>query len=325
MSSLLTNNSSIAALNTLRTIESNMGRTQNQVSSGLRVGTSADNSAYWSIATTMRSDKAAISAVTDALAFGAATVDVAYHGVKHSIDIVSEIKAKLVAAREPGIDKTKINSELTELKAQLRTNAEGSSFNGENWLLWNNGEDSRDKQLVSSFNRSETGQVYVGTMLHEINTPPPLTSMDVQYLIDNGGVGEYGILTSGAFSAALGSAANYVLLKGATNDAETTEISVFANTTTTELDEMIGTVDLMEQRMTDVATKFGAIMSRISLQTELTKKQMENIDKGVGRLVDADMNSVSARLKALQTQTQLGTQALQIANASSDSLLQLFR
>ncbi|MCA0279341.1 MAG: flagellin, partial [Proteobacteria bacterium] len=42
-------------------------------------------------------------------------------------------------------------------------------------------------------------------------------------------------------------------------------------------------------------------------------------------LVDADMNKESARLAALQTQQQLGIQALSIANSSSQSLLSLFR
>jgi flagellin len=45
----------------------------------------------------------------------------------------------------------------------------------------------------------------------------------------------------------------------------------------------------------------------------------------VGTLVDADMTEESTRLKALQTQQQLGVQALSIANSSSQSLLSLFR
>jgi hypothetical protein len=56
------------------------------------------------------------------------------HGMDSSIDVVSEIKAKLVAAREPGVDKTKIDKELTELKNQLKSISESASFSGENWL-----------------------------------------------------------------------------------------------------------------------------------------------------------------------------------------------
>ncbi|MGQ5491093.1 flagellin N-terminal helical domain-containing protein, partial [Thauera sp. ZXT1-4] len=74
MTSILTNTAAMAALKTLRMIGSNMAETQRQVSSGLRVQIAADNAAYWSISTTMRSDNMAISAVADALGLGAAKV-----------------------------------------------------------------------------------------------------------------------------------------------------------------------------------------------------------------------------------------------------------
>ena len=42
-------------------------------------------------------------------------------------------------------------------------------------------------------------------------------------------------------------------------------------------------------------------------------------------LVDADMNEESTKLKALQTQQQLGIQSLSIANSNSENILSLFR
>ncbi|MDO9416056.1 flagellin N-terminal helical domain-containing protein, partial [Pararhizobium sp.] len=119
MTSIMTNSAALAALDTLRSINNDMETTQGRISSGYRVGSASDNAAYWSIATTMRSDNKALGTVSDALGLGAAKVDTAYTGMEAAIDIVSEIKAKLVAAREPGVDKDKINKELTELKNQL--------------------------------------------------------------------------------------------------------------------------------------------------------------------------------------------------------------
>jgi flagellin len=52
---------------------------------------------------------------------------------------------------------------------------------------------------------------------------------------------------------------------------------------------------------------------------------MDSVSRGVGQLVDADMNQESTRLSALQVQQQLGVQALSIANSSSQSILSLFR
>ena len=78
-------------------------------------------------------------------------------------------------------------------------------------------------------------------------------------------------------------------------------------------------------RLTDAAATLGATNSRLSMQDDFMADLMDVIDKGVGRLVDADMNEESTRLKALQTQQQLGIQALSIANSNSDNILSLFR
>jgi flagellin-like hook-associated protein FlgL len=108
VTSILTNTAAMAALQTLRSVNSGLSQTQQQVSSGLRVETASDNAAYWSIATTMRSDARAISAVSDAIALGQAKVDTAYAGLSSVIDIMAEFKAKLVSATEAGVDKSKI-------------------------------------------------------------------------------------------------------------------------------------------------------------------------------------------------------------------------
>ena len=64
---------------------------------------------------------------------------------------------------------------------------------------------------------------------------------------------------------------------------------------------------------------------RINIQKDATQSLMDSIDRGVGQLVDADMNKESTRLQALQVQQQLGIQALSIANSSSQNILSLFR
>ncbi len=134
MSSMMTNTAAMTALQTLRNINSSMETTQSRISTGYRVAEASDNAAYWSIATTMRSDNAALSAVSDALGLGAATVDVAYTGMKSAIDVMDEIKAKLVAATTPGIDRGKIQDEITELQNQLLNVSQSATFNGQNWL-----------------------------------------------------------------------------------------------------------------------------------------------------------------------------------------------
>ena len=319
----MTNGSAIAALASLRAINSALDQSQIRISSGYRVGSAADNAAYWSIATTMRSDERAMAAAGDALALGAATVDTAYSGMTAAVEIVDEFKAKLVAARQPGVDKEKINTELTQLKEQLRTIVDSSSFSGQNWLEWNTAADSDDKTIVSSFVRDAAGAIRLDTLKYDVTTGVGVTG--INYLIDNGGAGQYGILTSDAFATSVGAGSAFVILKGASNPPSTVEIILTQATTETEVEDMVKTVDAMLLRMTDVTATLGALKSRIDIQNEFLNQLRSAVEVGVGQLVDADMNEEATRMKALQTQQQLGIQALSIANSNAQNILSLFR
>jgi len=323
MTSIMTNSAAMSALATLRSINSDMETTQNRVSSGYRVETAADNSAYWSIATTMRSDNKALSTVKDALGLGAAKVDVAYTGMNSAIDVVSEIKAKLVAAREPGVDKTKIDKELTELKNQLVSIAESASFSGENWLNNDGAAALGTREIVGGFNRDSAGLVSITTLSVNASSTTLVSSQDESL----------GLLTKDINADALdpnatGTARNYYLIDAdgtATTAGSGTAIALATGTSDAQVDDMIRAVDSILTQMTDAASNLGAVNKRVSMQEEFVADLMDSITTGVGRLVDADMNEESTRLKALQTQQQLGIQSLSIANSNSENILSLFR
>ena len=52
--SILTNTSSIVALQTLKGINKSLAKVQDEISTGLKVATAKDNSSSWSIASTMK-------------------------------------------------------------------------------------------------------------------------------------------------------------------------------------------------------------------------------------------------------------------------------
>ncbi len=320
MTSLMTNTAAIAALDTLRSISKSLDTTQSRVSSGLRVEGAADNAAYWSIATTMRSDNKALSTVQDALGLGAAKTDTAYTGMEAAIGVVTEIKAKLVAAREPGVDKDKIQKELAELKSQLGSIAESASFSGENWLFNESTTAVGTKEMVGSFVRAADGTVSVellsfdaasSLLIDTKNATKGLLTKDYAVKVDNGTTG--------------GTMMTYYLIKDTGTGASGNEIKLTTLTSYDEVEGMISAIDKILADMTDAAATLGATKSRVDMQNEFVSDLMDVIDTGVGRLVDADMNEESTRLKALQTQQQLGIQALSIANTSSENILSLFR
>ncbi|MDX5593333.1 flagellin [Pseudovibrio sp. SPO723] len=315
MSSLLTNTSAMVALTTLRGINNDLADTQNRISTGMRVADASDNAAYWSIATTMRSDNEALSAVQDALGLGAATVDVAFTAMDSAVDVVSEIKAKLVTATDDGADKAKIQSDIKELQGQLKTIADSAVFNGENWLsVDSNAADyNATASITGGFTRNSAGAVTLQSISVDKNatklfdpaggTPAGLLDKELVGLTDLTNIG-------GA-----GTSVHTFDISGLSNDA--------ADTTT--LNELIASVDSVLSSMTDSATALGSAKKRVDMQVEFTKNLSDAVDRGIGQLVDADMNAESTRLQALQTQQQLGIQALSIANSGSQNILSLFR
>ncbi|MGT2502076.1 flagellin N-terminal helical domain-containing protein [Bradyrhizobium guangxiense] len=301
MSSLLTNSSAMTALQTLRSVSSQLSTTQSRISTGQRVATAADNAAYWSIATSMRADNAALSAVSDSLGLSAATVDTEYTALNKvlgdSNSGLTKLQSLLVEAKTAGIDRSKIQSEITQIQQDMKNVAGAATFNGVNWLS-TNASTPATVNLVSSFSR--------------VGSTPTTSSITVT-------VANYSLYTSstsGILDTVSGSASVDSLNIGALTDSAADQ---------TILDGYIAQVTAAIGTVSSGAANLGAIKNRISNNSEFVKSLMDSVDRGIGQLVDADMNQESTRLAALQVQQQLGVQALSIANNNSQSILSLFR
>jgi flagellin len=315
-----TNVAAYTALQSLRSSENSLNASHGRVASGYRVNKPSDNAAYWSIATTMRSDNRSISAVQDALNMAGSVLDTAYNGMGTATDLMAQVKSRLVLAREPGVDRNKINVELDEVRQQFRSIAESSSFSKENWLQRSTSADRASRDLVGSFVRDNSGMISVNTINYDINGQAGTS--EVNYLIDDV-EGDRGILTGSGFSAELGTSKTWVMFNGSNAGTNYDEIRLDDDTPSSEIDEMIQVVDHMTERMTDVASQLGAMNNRVDMQYEFAKDLQGSISKGVGGMVDTDMDLESSRLKALQAREQLGIKALSIVNTSVQSVMQL--
>jgi flagellin len=306
MTSIITNNAAMAALQTLRSINSNLTTTQKHVSTGLRISKASDNAAYWSIATTMKSDNGAMGAISDALGLGAAKVDTASTAMDSAISIVESIKAKLVTAEEGSVNKSDVQDEITQLQQQLSSVAQSASFSGQNWVVASSGASA---SVVSSFIRSATGGVSVQSTSYTFSD---LATGNVLFGSDSVGV----ITTS---SGILGTVTTF----GASS------FSVYSlditNMTSGGIDTALTMVEGALAAMTAAGSQLGSLTARIDLQTTFVSSLSDAISSGVGKLVDANMEQESSKLSALQTQQQLAVQSLSIANSSSQSILSLFK
>ncbi|MEX0278607.1 MAG: flagellin [Ruegeria sp.] len=154
MSSILTNNGAMVALQTLKSVNKNLAMTQNAISTGKEVASAKDNSAVWAISKVMESDVKGFNAIKDSLALGESTVAVARNASETVTDLLNQMKEKIVAAQEDNVDRDKINDDVTALRDQIQAVVGAAQFNGLN--LVNGGAGAN---ILSSLDRDGTGAV----------------------------------------------------------------------------------------------------------------------------------------------------------------------
>jgi flagellin len=306
MSSILTNTAAMTALKNLQATNSALQDTQNRISTGLKVNNAADNAGYWSIATTMRSDKSALETVNSALGVGNSAVGTAYNGVSSAITVAQKLKDQLTSAAQSGADRTKIQAQIKQYQDQLKQIASGSNFNGQNILSVNSGDSNYNAtdSIMSSYTRTSAG-VSIGTIDIDVGATKLFDSADTTGILDK----------------------NFA--SGSVTDKSVTTLDISALTDAsgdqTKLTDMIKGVDDAIASMTTAASNLGAVQARIKDQQTFISSLTDSLSQGISSLVDADMTTESTKLQALQVQQQLGTQALSIANQSSQSILKLFQ
>lgn len=418
MSSILTNNSAMVALQTLKSINNNLGKVQSEISTGLTIESAKDNAATWAISKVMSSDVAGFEAISDSLALGQSTVGVALNAAESITDLLTEIKGKVVNSQEENVDREKIQTDIEALTNQIASIAGAAQFNGLN-LLSNSSydADTGTSSILSSLDRSSTGvtsssidvakqdlstaeatfsaagtgtqavaatantaadgasaalftavaaDVVAGTMyrVETLNgTAVPAADQVVVSVVDGDTqdsvaakmataltfvATKLGLeddmsfavsdTTAGQVDATNSSGAAFAFttatvqkVTGATDDGTTSIggdlslLNYFDVTTEDGAAAALGAMEGLIQSSIDSAAVLGSAGSRIETQSDFVGALIDGLTSGIGSLVDADMEAASAKLQALQTQQQLGVQALSIANQAPQTILSLFR
>ncbi len=315
MSSLLTNTSAMTALQNLSATQKDLTKTQAQISSGLSVANASDNAAYWSIATSMKSDVSALGAVTSALNLGASVLNTATSAMNSVETILKQMKADLVTAQTSGTNATQVQSDISAQQQSLVSIMNSASFNGVNLLDGS----TASTNIVDSFSRSGTSTT---TGVLTVNT----SGIALGGTDSSNGGGLLGASISGV-SQATGAAST---TSGAGTYTNTSILgfnlsSLNSSANATELSAIATAIDTAITSVTAGAATLGQYSTTVSNQLTFTSSISDAITSGVGSLVDADMNVASTRLQALQTQQQLGIQALSTANQNSQLILKLFQ
>ncbi len=153
MSSILTNNSAMVALETLRNINRGLESVQSEISTGKKIASAKDNAGIWAVATVMSSDVEGFKAISDSLNLGSSTVGVARSAAEKITDTLKEVKSLVVSAQGDNVDRTKIQADIDEKVALIEGFVAAAQFNGLNLL--DGGTASID--VLASLDRTSTG------------------------------------------------------------------------------------------------------------------------------------------------------------------------
>jgi flagellin len=302
VNSILNNSSALSALQSLNMTQQALNTVQNQVSTGLSVSTAADNAAYWSIATQLNSDSGMVTASNSAMSQSQAVLDTANTAINSIITAINSIQTALTQATEPGAALGDINTTLASLGQQLTDAVTGASFNGINVLDGSSISGSNTSvSFVSGFDASTNDITSISMGLSAV------------YTANAGGSG----------TGFLGQATGTTALAGT---YDLTQLGSASGTTVTaaNAEDVLTAVTSALNNVTNYAAQIGATQDRMSAMSNLNTALTNNYANGVQGLVDADMNTASTRLQALQTQQQLGIQSLSIANQNAQLILKLF-
>ncbi len=132
MSSILTNQSALIALQTLKGINMGLAKVQDEVSTGMKVATAKDNASSWAIAATMRSDVNSYQKLSDSMTSASALVGVARAAAEQIVGVLQQVQEKVVQSKEPGADLVKLQNDVNALKANILSITASSQYNGIN-------------------------------------------------------------------------------------------------------------------------------------------------------------------------------------------------
>lgn len=140
MSSILTNQSAIVALQTLKSINTGLNKAQTEISTGKTVGSAKDNAAIWAISKVMESEQGTFKQIQSNLNAAGAVLGTALTGADSVAKILKEVKELVVSATSDlmnaaGRDKTA--QQITRKIEQANSIIATTQMNGVN-LLANN-------------------------------------------------------------------------------------------------------------------------------------------------------------------------------------------
>jgi flagellin len=287
MSNIVLGTATQANLLALQNINSNLGTTQNHLSTGLAVASATDDAVKYFQAQSLTQRANELSTRKSAIDQGIQSLTAATNGISGVISILQQMEGIVNgAATQTAAQRASATTQFNTLGQQLTTMLNDSSYQGLNLV------NSTASNLTLQFSIASSSTLKIKG----------------QNLM-------FSKLVTGGKSVGKGSAAASSLMS-VKFSAVSNKISMFTN--------VYNSLQTAVFKAQAAAASLGTNVNFLQTRMSFTQAYMTTLNSGASDLTVADVNQESTNLVTLQTRQQLALQSLSIATSSEQAVLRLF-
>lgn len=274
----------------LQNVTDLLSRTQNRLSTGLRVASPLDDAVAFFQARALNDRALDLGEKKDGIDQGISAIKTALTAIDAIDNTVKQIKGLLDNSKSANAtERATLATQISGLFQQINNFANDASYQGNNIV----------NSTAASLNIIFSDSI--------ANNKLTIQGLDIQVSV---------LFTNAALAS--------VLLTTLLSAAGMT-VGGFSDATITQLDFLITEVNTAISRLRGHGKGLGSNVALLQTRLEFSRVYVNTLEEGAGKLTLADLNQEGANMVALQTRQQLSLQSLSFAGQSEQAILQLFR
>lgn len=291
MATINTNMAANIAANSLTRNERSMGQTMERLSTGIRINSAKDDAAGLAISSKMTSQinglNQAVRNANDAISM-IQVAEGAMKGITDMMQRMRELAVQAISDSNTSTDRSALNSEFVDLRAEIERIADNTQWNGTNLL-----DGSIGSSGVVTFQVGANASQTINVTFTDMETASSVVALGQ---LDEDGDGD-----------------NDIALAALTVDTSANAVKALY-----ALAEGISNVDTARASL-------GASMSRLEYAADNLTNVAQNSSAARSRILDADYAAETTELARTQIIQQAGTAMLAQANQSQAQVLALLK
>ena len=293
-------------LSSLKSIQKQMDKTQERLSTGKKVNSAIDNASSYYQSRSLTNRASDLDALLDSMGQGIQTIQAANEGIEAVTSYVEQMKAVANAA-----------ATLAEVKAPAGAKPEPADPGAPT---------EEEKEKIAAWEAQDTAaKAYAKELESYITQFNTIREQAVQ-LVNDASYQGVNLLKGNTLKVVFNETrGNFLEVVG---QDITEDIEVLKNPAAwTGMNDINASITLVTNGITQlrsISSELGNNYSIIQTRQNFTEALIDVLETGSDNLVLADMNEESANYLALQTRQQLAINSLSLASQSAQSILSLF-